>query len=65
MAAPRSEVWALSRGDDFITSHPLWSDRIPLLVRALWENQEMMVWAAMVVVMILPFWAEARLRSRS
>jgi exo-beta-1,3-glucanase (GH17 family) len=64
LAGPLSEAWALSRGDDFITSHPLWSDRIPLLIRALWENQEMMVWAAMVVVMILPFWAEARLRSR-
>ncbi|KIL99005.1 putative beta (1-6) glucans synthase [Paramagnetospirillum magnetotacticum MS-1] len=64
LAAPLSEAWALSRGDDFVTSHPQWSDRLPLLIRALWENQEMMVWAAMVVVMILPFWAEARLRSR-
>ncbi|WP_096704409.1 exo-beta-1,3-glucanase [Magnetospirillum sp. 15-1] len=64
LAAPLSEAWALSRGDDFITSHPQWSDRIPLLVRALWENQEMCVWAVMVVVMILPFWAEWRLRSR-
>lgn len=63
LAAPLSEAWALSRGEDFITSHPQWSDRIPLLVRALWENQEMGVWAAMVVVMILPFWAEWRLRS--
>ncbi|EME71799.1 exo-beta-1,3-glucanase [Paramagnetospirillum caucaseum] len=64
LAAPLSEAWALSRGDDFITSHPQWSDRIPLLVRALWENHEMVAWAAMVAVMILPFWAEMRLRAR-
>jgi exo-beta-1,3-glucanase (GH17 family) len=64
LAAPLSEAWALSRGDDFITSHPQWSDRIPLLLRALWENHEMTVWAVAVVLMILPYWAEARLRGR-
>ncbi len=57
-ASPLSEAVALARGDDFVHSHPKLSDQLPLLIRSLWENQEMMVWTAMVLVMVLPFLAE-------
>lgn len=63
VAAPLSEVLALARGEDFVTYHPSLSDKIPLLVRASWENYEMLTWAAFVVVLCLPFAAEMRLRS--
>jgi exo-beta-1,3-glucanase (GH17 family) len=63
-ASPLSEVVALARGDDFVTSHPKFSDQFPLLVRALWENQEMVVWTIMVMVMLLPFLAEYQLSKR-
>jgi exo-beta-1,3-glucanase (GH17 family) len=59
-AAPLSEVWALARGEDFIQFHPGFADQAPLLVRALWENAEMVTWAAMLVVMAVPFLAEWR-----
>lgn len=58
VAAPLSEAVALGRGDDFVTSHPKFSDQLPLLIRSLWENQEIVVWTGMVAVMILPFLAE-------
>jgi len=64
VAAPLSEAVALAGGDDFVTSHPRYDDRLPLLIRSLWENQEMVVWAAMVAVMTLPFLAEWRLSRR-
>ncbi|MDO8606114.1 MAG: exo-beta-1,3-glucanase [Phaeospirillum sp.] len=60
-ASPLSEALALARGDDFVLSHPKFSDQLPLLIRALWENQEMVTWAVMVAVMVLPFLAEWRL----
>ena len=63
LASPLSEAVALARGDDFVHSHPRLSDQLPLLLHSLWENQEMTVWAAMVAVMVLPFWAE-HLRQR-
>jgi len=63
-ASPLSEAVALLRGDDFLHSHPRLSDQLPLLARSLWENQEMVAWAAMVLVMALPFWAEYRLSRR-
>ena len=63
-ASPLSEVVALARGDDFVTSHPKFSDQFPLLVRALWENQEMVIWTVMVAVILLPFLAEYLLSKR-
>ncbi|MBI3444378.1 MAG: exo-beta-1,3-glucanase [Magnetospirillum sp.] len=65
LVSPLSEAVALSGGDDFITSHPKFSDQLPLLIRALWENQEMLSWSAMLVLLILPYWAEWRLQSKS
>ncbi|OAN50835.1 exo-beta-1,3-glucanase [Paramagnetospirillum marisnigri] len=58
LAVPLSEAVALARGEDFVVSHPKFADQFPLLVRALWENTEIVVWAAMVAVMILPFLAQ-------
>ncbi len=64
LASPLSEAVALGGGDDFVTSHPTYADRLPLLIRSLWENQEMVVWTAMVAVMTLPFLAEWLLSKR-
>lgn len=64
LASPLSEMVALGRGEDFVVSHPKFSDQLPLLIRALWENQEIMVWTAMVAVMVLPFLAEWQSRRR-
>jgi exo-beta-1,3-glucanase (GH17 family) len=57
-----SEAVALGLGDDFAVAHPAWSDKIPLLLQALWINHEMDVWAVMVLVMALPFVAETLCR---
>ena len=64
VASPLSEAVALAGGDDFVHSHPRFADQLPLLIRSLWENQEMVVWAAMVAVMTLPFLAEWLLSRR-
>ncbi|CAA7623686.1 Exo-beta-1,3-glucanase [Candidatus Terasakiella magnetica] len=60
LAALLSEAVALGRGDDFVTSHPRFSDQLPLLIRSLWENQEILVWAAMLAVMAVPYLARCR-----
>ncbi|CAA7613878.1 exo-beta-1,3-glucanase [Magnetospirillum sp. SS-4] len=64
VAAPMSEAWALARGEDFIQFHPAFSDQFPLLVRALWENAEMVTWTVMLAVMAIPFLAEWRRSER-
>ena len=56
--APLSEALALSLGDDFVHAHPHFSDQWPLLVQALWANEEMLVWSAMLLILSLPFLAE-------
>lgn len=59
-----SEAVALARGDDFIVSHPAFSDQLPLLLRGMWINQEMVTWAAMVLLMALPYLADWRLNRK-
>jgi exo-beta-1,3-glucanase (GH17 family) len=58
LAAPLSEAVALALGDDFVVSHPKFTDQLPMLIEALWINHEMDTWAIMVVVMMLPYLAE-------
>ncbi|TNC98321.1 MAG: exo-beta-1,3-glucanase [Stygiobacter sp.] len=60
-AGPLSEAVALYLGEDFQTMHPDWDQQIPLLAEIAVANGEMLVWAAMVLVMSLPFLAEWRL----
>lgn len=57
-AAPLSEAVALYMGEDFQTMHPDLDQQIPLLAEIAVTNGEMLVWAAMVVVMSIPFLAE-------
>ncbi len=60
--APLSESLALYLGEDFQTMHQTFAEQLPLLVRISYANGEMLVWAAMVAVMALPYVAEWRLR---
>lgn len=60
VAAPLSESIALWRGVDFQAMHPDLSQQIPLMTDIFLANGEMLTWSAMLVVMALPFLAEAR-----
>jgi len=59
-AGPLSEMVALLQGADFLAAHPTVTEKIPLLLRALWTNTEMDAWALMVLIMALPYFAETR-----
>ena len=61
--APLSESLALYLGEDFQTMHASFAEQLPLLARIAYANGEMLVWAAMVLVMALPFFAEWRLKA--
>ena len=56
--APLSEAVALSRGTDFVTMHPKFSDQFPMLVASLTANHEMLIWGGLLVLLSLPFAAE-------
>ena len=56
--APLSEAIALSRGTDFIVSHPKLSDQWPLLLASLTNNHEMLIWSVLLFLLSLPFAAE-------
>ncbi len=60
LAAPLSEALALLQGEDFLTMHPTWAERLPRLAYSLGANREMLIWSAMLAVLSLPFWAEWR-----
>lgn len=64
IAAPVSEAIALFRGDDFQAMHPDLSQQVPLLLKIMAANTEMLTWSAMLLVMALPFIAEWRLGER-
>ncbi|MGE5517891.1 MAG: exo-beta-1,3-glucanase [Bacteroidota bacterium] len=59
--APLSESLALYVGEDFQAMHKTWAEQFPLLVEISYANTEMLVWAAMLVVMALPYVAEWKL----
>ncbi len=46
-------------GDDFVVDHPGTWDRARLIARACVSNVDMLVWAAMLLIMAWPFWSEA------
>lgn len=62
--APLSESLALYLGEDFQSMHPLFSDQLPMLAEIAVANGEMLVWAAMVAIMALPYLAEWRLAKK-
>ncbi|MCR6632201.1 MAG: hypothetical protein NVV74_20325 [Magnetospirillum sp.] len=59
--APLSESLALYLGEDFQAMHKTFAEQLPLLVGISYANGEMLVWAAMLAVMALPYAAEWRL----
>jgi exo-beta-1,3-glucanase (GH17 family) len=61
LLAPLSESLALYQGEDFQAMHKTWAEQLPLLVQISYANTEMLVWAAMLVVMALPYLAEWKL----
>jgi len=60
LAGPLSEMVALLQGSDFLAAHPTLAEQVPLLLHGLWVNREMDAWALMVLLMALPYLAEAR-----
>ena len=58
LIAPLSEAVALSRGTDFINSHPKFSDQWPLLLASLTNNHQMLIWSGLLLLLSLPFAAE-------
>lgn len=56
--APLSESLALYVGEDFQAMHQTFAEQLPLLAGIFFANTEMLVWAAMVAVMALPYLAE-------
>jgi exo-beta-1,3-glucanase (GH17 family) len=58
--APLSEAVALAQGQDFIAQHPDFHQQLPLLLRSLTDNREMLIWSAMLVVLSIPYGAEWR-----
>ncbi len=64
LLAPLSEAVALAMGQDFTAMHPLWSDRLPLLLGIMAANTEMLVWSGMLALLSLPYWAELSVRRR-
>ncbi len=52
-----SEGLALAMGEDFAKNHPALGARIPLVLRGMIDNREMVLWAVMQLVMAVPFLA--------
>ncbi|HXH02691.1 MAG TPA: exo-beta-1,3-glucanase [Candidatus Competibacteraceae bacterium] len=50
-------------GEDFTTVHPTFTEQLPLILAATVSNREVLLWAAMLLLMTLPFAAE-RLRPK-
>ncbi|WP_142847783.1 exo-beta-1,3-glucanase [Telmatospirillum sp. J64-1] len=57
IAACASEGIALARGQDFITLHPELSERVPLILKATVANTQMNIFAFMLILTAIPFWA--------
>jgi len=51
-------------GEDFAKDHPLLSEQVPLVLNAMISNREMILWAAMLLAMAVPYGAAARLDRR-
>ena len=62
LSAPLSESLALYLGEDFQSMHPDLGQQVPLMAEIAFANGEMLVWAAMVALMAIPYWAEWRSR---
>jgi exo-beta-1,3-glucanase (GH17 family) len=43
-------------GEDFAKDHPTLAEQVPLVLEAMVSNREMILWAAMQVLMAVPYW---------
>ena len=50
-------------GEDFLKDHPTFGEQAPLVLTGMIANREMILWAAMQLVMAVPFIAAARRRA--
>lgn len=53
------EGWAVA-GEDFMAMHPSWGERLPLILKAMVWNREILGWAAMLVALSIPLWRRNR-----
>lgn len=51
-------------GDDFTRFHPSLAEQVPLIFKAMVSNQEINLWAAMLVVLAIPYMARRASRKR-
>jgi hypothetical protein len=58
--AVASEGLAVMMGEDFAKDHPTLADQIPLILRGMIINREMVLWSVMQLVLSLPFLARRK-----
>ncbi|MDR3439317.1 exo-beta-1,3-glucanase [Telmatospirillum sp.] len=44
-------------GEDFSKDHPTLAEQVPLILQAMISNREMILWALMLLLMSVPYWA--------
>lgn len=52
-------------GEDFSKDHPTLSEQVPLVLKAMISNREMILWAVMLLIMAVPYWMNRRSRGQS
>ena len=58
--AVASEGLAVMMGEDFAKDHPTLADQIPLILRGMIINREMVLWSVMQLVLAVPFLARRK-----
>ncbi|HLN23435.1 MAG TPA: exo-beta-1,3-glucanase [Patescibacteria group bacterium] len=51
-------------GEDFVKDHPTFGEQLPMVLNAMIDNREMIVWAVMLLAMALPYLGSLRLQRR-
>ena len=59
-----SEGWAVI-GEDFQKEHPTLNEQLPLVLKGLFANREMLLWCLMQCALSVPYWVSTRLRGQS
>jgi exo-beta-1,3-glucanase (GH17 family) len=52
-------------GEDFTKDHPTLGDQVPLILKAMISNREMILWAVMLLLLAVPFVCSVRLHRNS
>ncbi len=55
LLTPFGEALSMLRGSDFMMMYPTWSERLPLLLAEMVSNRAVLWWAAMLLVLAIPF----------